>query len=97
MAFGAQRENILVRLLSFERRRMCNYLTCCIVTNKIYTSQEHKAGLFPYDEDDDVEQEVRDSVEQSFRNLEVDHIGVLLLHPPFRDATHTLQAWKTME
>lgn len=40
---------------------------------------------------------MRESVEQSFKNLQVDFIDALLLHVPFENEADTLIAWRVFE
>jgi diketogulonate reductase-like aldo/keto reductase len=44
-----------------------------------------------------LEAQVKDSIEQSFKNLKIDFIDILMLHAPFGDDDDNLIAWKVFE
>ncbi|KAF4635236.1 hypothetical protein G7Y89_g2871 [Cudoniella acicularis] len=68
-----------------------------LIQTKFTPSWAHAEGKLPYNTDQPLEQQVRESIEQSFKNLKVDHIDILLLHVPFKDEEDNLVAWKVFE
>ena len=51
----------------------------------------------PYDPQAPTEEQIRQSLNVSLKNLKVDYIDSLVIHSPFPTMDETLQAWKTME
>lgn len=57
----------------------------------------HTESKLPYNADQPLEEQVRESIEQSFQNLKIDYIDALLLHVPFEDEQDDTVAWHVME
>lgn len=51
----------------------------------------------PYDPKALIEEQIRQSLNVSLKNLKVDYIDSLVIHSPLPTMEETLQAWKTME
>jgi len=51
----------------------------------------------PYEKDAKLEDQVRQSVQASLRNLQVDYIDSVLLHSPMRTDEETLRVWRVLE
>lgn len=51
----------------------------------------------PYDVSQNIAAQVKQSVEQTFDNLQLDYIDALLLHAPYPDAKDTEAAWAVLE
>lgn len=51
----------------------------------------------PYDSQAIIEEQIRQSLNVSLRNLRVDYVDSLVIHSPLPTMEETLQAWKTME
>ncbi|KID97612.1 NADP-dependent oxidoreductase domain protein, partial [Metarhizium majus ARSEF 297] len=51
----------------------------------------------PCNADQPLEEQVRESIEQSFQNLKIDYMDALLLHVPFEDEQDDTVAWHVME
>ena len=51
----------------------------------------------PYDPEALIEEQIRQSLTVSLKNLKVDYIDSLVIHSPLPTMEETLQAWKTME
>ncbi|KID75276.1 NADP-dependent oxidoreductase domain protein, partial [Metarhizium brunneum ARSEF 3297] len=57
----------------------------------------HAESKLHYNADQPLEDQVRESIEQSFQNLKIDYIDALLLHVPFEDEQDDTVAWHVME
>ncbi|RYC64814.1 hypothetical protein CHU98_g1426 [Xylaria longipes] len=68
-----------------------------LVQTKFAPAWAHEEGKVPYNVDQPLEAQVRQSVEQSFANLQVDYIDVLILHDPFEDPADNIVAWRVFE
>ena len=51
----------------------------------------------PYDKDAVLEDQVRQSVQASLRNLQTDYIDSLVLHSPMRTEEETMRVWRVFE
>jgi diketogulonate reductase-like aldo/keto reductase len=51
----------------------------------------------PYDRTKPIEEQVKESLEVSLKNLRTDYLDALVLHGPYPSMTSTLKAWRTME
>ncbi|EFY84298.1 aldo-keto reductase (AKR), putative [Metarhizium acridum CQMa 102] len=67
------------------------------VQTKFTPMWAHAESKLPYNADQPLEEQVRESIEQSFQNLKVDYIDALLLHVPFPDEQDNTAAWRVME
>jgi len=60
-----------------------------------------KAGkdkdLYPYDVSSQIEDQVKESIESSCRNLQTEYVDCLLLHSLYPDINDTIRAWRAME
>lgn len=57
----------------------------------------HDPQRIPYDPRADIETQVQQSVEQSFRNLQIDYIDCIVIHSPMRTDQDTLRVWRVLE
>lgn len=67
------------------------------VQTKFTPAWAHAEGKLPYDGSQPLADQVRESIEQSFANLQVDYIDALLLHVPYDDKEDNITAWRVME
>lgn len=51
----------------------------------------------PYDPDAGLREQIEQSFRASLNNLQTDYLDCLVLHSPFANPKHTLEAWQTME
>jgi diketogulonate reductase-like aldo/keto reductase len=51
----------------------------------------------PYDRTKPIEEQVKESLEVSLKNLRTDYLDALVLHGPYPSMASTLKAWRTME
>jgi len=51
----------------------------------------------PYDLEASIEDQVRQSLDVSLRNLKTDYIDSLVMHSPFRKMSDTIKAWRVFE
>ncbi|KAI1748254.1 Aldo/keto reductase [Xylaria castorea] len=57
----------------------------------------HHPAKIPYDTSQDVAAQVKQSVDQTFDNLQLDYLDALLLHAPYPDVKDTQAAWEVLE
>ncbi len=57
----------------------------------------HDPLRIPYDPNARLEEQVRQSFEQSLRNLQTDYLDALILHSPLDDRRDLLEVWRSME
>ncbi|KAJ0336349.1 hypothetical protein COL922a_008049 [Colletotrichum nupharicola] len=57
----------------------------------------HDKDKVPFDPTQDIEQQVKESVEQTFSHLKVDYIDAFLLHAPYPDPEDNIKAWRVLE
>jgi diketogulonate reductase-like aldo/keto reductase len=57
----------------------------------------HDANTIPYNPKDDVEDQVRASVQVSLKNLQTHYIDSIVLHSPLPTIELTVRAWKVLE
>ncbi|KAI1826342.1 Aldo/keto reductase [Xylaria intraflava] len=67
------------------------------VQSKFSPTFTHHPAKVPYDATLDIAAQVRQSVEQTFDNLQLDYLDALLLHAPYPDQKDTLTAWAVLE
>lgn len=67
------------------------------VQTKFTPAWAHAKGKLPYNADQPLEGQVWESVEQSFKNLQVEFIDALLLHVPYENEDDTLIVWRVLE
>jgi diketogulonate reductase-like aldo/keto reductase len=72
-----------------------------LITHKVQTkftpAWAHLEGKIPYNTNQNLKDQVRESIEQSFKHLNVNFIDLFLLHVPFHDEKDNLVAWKVFE
>ncbi|EXV01963.1 aldo-keto reductase family protein [Metarhizium robertsii] len=66
-------------------------------TTKFTPIWAHAESKLPYNADQPLENQVHESIEQSFQNLKLGYIDALLLHAPFEDEQDDTVAWHAME
>ncbi|KFG77964.1 hypothetical protein MANI_004594 [Metarhizium anisopliae] len=66
-------------------------------TTKFTPIWAHAESKLPYNADQPLEDQVRESIEQSFQNQKIDYIDTLLLHVPFEDEQDDTVACHVME
>lgn len=66
-------------------------------TTKFTPIWAHAESKLPYNANQPLEDQVRESIEQSFQNLIIDYIDALPLHMPFEDKQDDTVAWHVME
>jgi diketogulonate reductase-like aldo/keto reductase len=59
------------------------------------SGQDPKA--IPYDRTKPIEEQVKESLQVSLKNLRTDYLDALVLHGPYPSMASTLKAWRTME
>ncbi|CAK7235398.1 hypothetical protein SCUCBS95973_009256 [Sporothrix curviconia] len=57
----------------------------------------HDKDKIPFDANKTIEEQVRESVQQSLDHLHTDYLDSLLLHAPYPDDADTLAAWRALE
>jgi len=57
----------------------------------------HEKDKIPYDPNQDVAGQIKESIQQSFGHLKTDYLDALLLHSPYDRDEDTVAAWKTLE
>lgn len=67
------------------------------VQTKFAPMWAHAESKLPYNADQPLEDQMRESIEQSFQNLKLDYVDALLLHVPFEDEQDGTVAWHVME
>ncbi|RYP57806.1 hypothetical protein DL769_009256 [Monosporascus sp. CRB-8-3] len=67
------------------------------IQTKFTPAWAHQPGKLPYDPEQPIEGQARESIEQSFKNLQVDYIDSLMIHVPYDNEQDTLKAWRVME
>ncbi|KAJ8131847.1 hypothetical protein O1611_g1776 [Lasiodiplodia mahajangana] len=67
------------------------------IQTKFTPAWAHQPGKLPYNPDQPIEGQARESIEQSFKNLQVDYIDSLMIHVPYDNDQDTLKAWRVME
>lgn len=62
-----------------------------------FTPVSGQDARIPYDADASIQDQVRQSVQASLKNLKVDYIDALLLHSPLSRHAETMEAWRELE
>jgi len=57
----------------------------------------HDKDKIPFNPDQSIEEQIRESIQQSLKHLQVDYFDALLLHIYFQDDNDNLVAWKVFE
>lgn len=65
--------------------------------SKFTPAWAHAEGKIPYSVDQHLEEQVRESIEQSFSNLQVEFINAFLLNVPFEQEEDNIRAWRVFE
>lgn len=77
--------------------------SCCIadgilqIQTKFTPLWAHAKDKIPFNPDQSIEGQIRESIQQSFDHLKVDYLDALLLHISFKDESNNLIAWKVFE
>jgi diketogulonate reductase-like aldo/keto reductase len=57
----------------------------------------HDKDKIPFDPNQGIEGQIRESVQQSLAHLKVDYLNAFLLHAPYEDENDNLIAWRVLE
>ncbi|EEP78482.1 predicted protein [Uncinocarpus reesii 1704] len=57
----------------------------------------HDKSKIPFNPDQSLEGQIRQSIQQSFDHLKVDYLDAFMLHAPFQNENDNLVAWKVFE
>ncbi|KAI0017525.1 putative aldo-keto reductase [Xylariomycetidae sp. FL0641] len=67
------------------------------IQSKFGPAYMHRPDKIPYDTDQSIEAQVKQSIQQSFDNLKVEYLDSLLLHAPYLDNADGITAWQVLE
>ncbi|KAI1325203.1 hypothetical protein F5Y16DRAFT_401666 [Xylariaceae sp. FL0255] len=68
-----------------------------VIESKFSPIFTHNPTKIPDDTEQPIAAQVKESVEQTFRNLQLEYLDVMLLHCPYPDDEGTLEAWEVLE
>ena len=57
----------------------------------------HEKDKIPFNPYQSIEDQIKESIQQSLEHLKVDYLDALLLHAPFKDDSDNFVAWKVFE
>ncbi|KAF5228608.1 hypothetical protein FAUST_10976 [Fusarium austroamericanum] len=67
------------------------------VQSKFTPAWAHDEDKIPFDVNQPIEDQIKESIQQTFDHLKVDYLDSLLLHVPYKDVKDTIKAWKVLE
>ncbi|KAF4959030.1 hypothetical protein FGADI_1908 [Fusarium gaditjirri] len=67
------------------------------VQSKFTPAWAHDKDKIPFDVDQPLEDQIKESVQQTFDHLRVAYLDSLLLHVPYKDPADTVKAWQVLE